>query len=81
MSPHDQENLLFLLGMDAHGLNQWFEQASENDRCYAESLLARAQTILVEAALDKLYEQCIEDELKSMEEFPEAQKVLDKFMY
>lgn len=80
MNQHDQDNLLFLMSLDTLGLERWFVQASENDRSYAEQLLAQAQVIVAESIIDKLAQEAIDFHLDCMESFPEAQKVLDKVM-
>jgi hypothetical protein len=67
MNAHDTNNLLFLMSLDKRTLKDWFCQATEDDRLYAEELLAQAQIIAVDAAVAK------------MQQFKEAKKVLDKF--
>lgn len=39
MNEHDRDNLNFLLKCSEEGLREWFEQASEDDRQYANELL------------------------------------------
>lgn len=39
MNEYDRDNLNFLLKCSEEGLREWFEQASEDDRVYANELL------------------------------------------
>lgn len=67
MNAHDTNNLLFLMNLTPKGLKEWFFQASEDDRLYAEELLAQGQIIAIDARVAQL------------PQFKEANKVLDKF--
>jgi hypothetical protein len=67
MNDHDKGNLLFLMNLTPHGLREWFYQASEDDIQYAEELMAQAQII------------AIDSRVAQMQQFKEANKVLDKF--
>jgi hypothetical protein len=67
MNEHDTGNLLFLLSLNSRQLKQWYMEIDEDDRLYAEELLAQAHLITIDAAVAKL------------PQFKEANKVLDKF--
>jgi hypothetical protein len=67
MNDHDKSNLLFLLSMNTKSLQQWYVEVTEDDRLYAEELLAQAHLIAIDSAVAKL------------QQFKEANKVLDKF--
>ena len=67
MNDHDKGNLMFLLNLPTKQLRQWYTEVSEDDRLYAEELLAQAHLIAIDAAVAKL------------PQYKEAQKVLDKF--
>jgi len=67
MNEHDTGNLLFLLSLNSRQLKQWYMEISEDDRLYAEELLAQAHLVTIDAAVAKL------------PQFKEANKVLDKF--
>lgn len=67
MNDNDKNNLLFLMNLTPKGLKEWYTQADEDDRLYAEELLAQAQIIAIDARVAQ------------MQQFQEAQKVLDKF--
>ena len=55
------------MNLTPKGLKEWFFQASEDDRLYAEELLAQGQIIAIDARVAQL------------PQFKEANKVLDKF--
>ena len=67
MNDHDKGNLMFLMNLTPYGLSEWFYQASEDDIQYAEELMAQAQIIAIDARVAQ------------MQQFKEANKVLDKF--
>lgn len=67
MNKHDKNNLLFLMNLTEVQLIQWFMDASEDDREYAEELFIEAKDIAIESTLS------------IMPEFPEAKKALSKF--
>jgi hypothetical protein len=67
MNEHDTGNLLFLLSLNSRQLKQWYMEIDEDDRLYAEELLAQAHLITIDAAVAKL------------PQFKEANKLLDKF--
>jgi hypothetical protein len=67
MNEHDTNNLMFLLNLPTKQLKQWYMEISEDDRLYAEELLAQAHLFSIDAAVAKL------------PQFKEANKVLDKF--
>ena len=67
MNEHDTNNLMFLLNMPTKKLQQWYMEVTEDDRLYAEELLAQAHLVTIDAAVAK------------MPQFKEAKKVLDKF--
>ena len=39
MTEYDRDNLNFLLQASEEGFKEWYEQASEDDRLYADELL------------------------------------------
>ena len=53
--------------LDSKSLNDWYIQADEDDRLYAEQLMAQAHLIAIDAAVAKL------------PRFKEAKKVLAQF--
>jgi hypothetical protein len=67
MTDNDKNNLLFLMTLDSKSLNDWYIQADEDDRLYAEQLMAEAHLIAIDAAVAKL------------PRFKEAKKVLAQF--
>ena len=67
MNAHDTNNLMFLLSLNTKRLKEWYMEVSEDDRLYAEELLAQAHLVAIDARVAK------------MPQFKEAQKVLDKF--
>jgi hypothetical protein len=67
MNDNDKNNLLFLMTLDSKSLNDWYIQADEDDRLYAEQLMAQAHLIAIDAAVAKL------------PRFNEAKKVLAQF--
>jgi hypothetical protein len=67
MNAHDTNNLLFLMTLNPRSLEDWFLQADEDDRLYAEQLMAEAHLVAVDARVAQL------------PQFKEANKVLDKF--
>jgi hypothetical protein len=67
MNDNDKNNLLFLMTLDSKSLNDWYIQADEDDRLYAEQLMAQAHLIAIDAAVAKL------------PRFKEAKKVLAQF--
>jgi hypothetical protein len=76
MTEYDNNNLMFLMNLDSTGIALWYAQADEDDRNYAESLLVAALQLVNEHSIAV----AIEDTLEHMESFPDAQKVLDKFV-
>jgi hypothetical protein len=67
MNDNDKNNLLFILSLDSKSLNDWYIQADEDDRLYADELLEQAHLIVIDAAVAKL------------PRFKEAKKVLAQF--
>jgi len=67
MNAHETGNIMFLLSLNSRQLKQWYMEIEEDDRLYAEELLAQAHIITIDAAVAKL------------PQFKEANKVLDKF--
>jgi hypothetical protein len=67
MTDYDKNNLMFLMQLTSKGLKDWFYQASEDDRLYAEELLAQGQIIAIDARVAQ------------MQQFKEAKKVLAQF--
>ena len=67
MNAHDKSNLMFLMSMSTKQLKQWYTEITEDDRLYAEELMAEAHLVAIDARVAKL------------PQFAEANKVLDKF--
>ena len=67
MNDHDKGNLMFLLGLTTKKLEQWYMGVSEDDRLYAEELLAEANLMAIDACVAK------------MQQFKEAQQVLKQY--
>ena len=67
MTDNDKHNLLFLMTLDTKSLNAWYIQSDEDDRLYAEQLMAEAHLIAIDARVEQL------------PQFAEANKVLSKF--
>ena len=67
MTDNDKHNLLFLMTLDTKSLNAWYIQSDEDDRLYAEQLMAEAHLIAIDARVEQL------------PQFAEAHKVLSKF--
>ncbi len=67
MNAHDTNNLMFLMSLTPKALMQWYMEVSEDDRLYAEELMAEAHLVAIDARVAQL------------PQFKEANKVLDKF--
>jgi hypothetical protein len=74
MNEHDRNNLNFLLNIDGDTFNEWYAQTDEDDRVYAQELLALA----AEELNVKAQELRIEAELSVMNSFEQAQAVIGK---
>ena len=72
MNDHDRNNLNFLLTIDQETFTEWYDQTDEDDREYAQELLALAAEELREQAIALR----IEAELSVMESFEQAQAVI-----
>jgi len=46
MNDWDKNNLMFIMKLSRQELIEWFMESSEDDRLYAEELLARAHLLL-----------------------------------
>jgi len=46
MNDWDKNNLMFIMKLSRKELAEWFMESSEDDRLYAEELLARAHILL-----------------------------------
>ena len=68
MNAHDTNNLMFLMNMTPDQLRQWYSEVSEDDRRYAEELIAEAHLVAIDATVAK------------MPQFKVAQQVLKPFM-
>ena len=67
MNDNDKHNLLFLMTLNPRSLEDWFIQSDEDDRLYAEQLMAQAHLVAIDARVEQL------------PQFAEANKVLGKF--
>jgi len=67
MTTSDQNNLAFLMSLSPTGLKAWYIQASDDDIAYAEELMAEAHLMAIDARVVQ------------MQQFKEANKVLDNF--
>jgi len=67
MNDNDKNNLLFLMTLDPKSLKAWYIQSDEDDRLYAEELMAQAHLIAIDARVAQ------------MQQFKEAKKVLAQF--
>jgi hypothetical protein len=74
MNEHDRNNLNFLLNIDGETFEDWYAQTDEDDRVYAQELLALAAEELRDQARDLR----IEAELSIMDSFEQAQAVIGK---
>jgi hypothetical protein len=74
MNDHDRNNLNFLLNIDGDTFNEWYAQTDEDDRVYAQELLALA----AEELRDQAVALRIEAELSVMNSFEQAQAVIGK---
>lgn len=74
MNEHDRNNLNFLLNIDGETFEDWYAQTDEDDRLYAQELLALAAEELRDQARDLR----IEAELSIMSSFEQAQAVIGK---
>jgi len=74
MNDHDRNNLNFLLNIDEETFEDWYAQTDEDDRVYAQELLALAAEELHGQARDL----CIEAELSMMSTFEQAEAVIGK---
>ena len=68
MNAHDTKNLMFLMNMTPAQLKQWYSEVSEDDRRYAEELIAEAHLVAIDATVAR------------MPQFKEAQQVLKPFL-
>jgi hypothetical protein len=62
MSTRDKDNLVFLMSLSTEGLRAWFEQASDDDIVYAETLMAQAHIMAIDARVAQLpqYKEAVE---------------------
>jgi hypothetical protein len=67
MNAHDTNNLMFLMSLTPKALMQWYMEVSEDDRLYAEELMAEAHLVAIDATV------------ADMPQYAEAQEVLNKF--
>jgi hypothetical protein len=74
MNDHDRNNLNFLLNIDGETFEDWYAQTDEDDRVYAQELLALAAEELRDQARDLR----IEAELSVMDSFEQAEAVIGK---
>ncbi len=74
MNDHDRNNLNFLLNIDGETFEDWYAQTDEDDRVYAQELLALAAEELHDQARDLR----IEAELSMMTTFEQAEAVIGK---
>jgi hypothetical protein len=74
MNDHDRNNLNFLLNIDGETFEDWYAQTDEDDRVYAQELLALA----AEELRDQAVALRIEAELSVMNSFEQAQAVIGK---
>ncbi len=74
MNEHDRNNLNFLLNIDGETFEDWYAQTDEDDRVYAQELLALA----AEELRDQAVALRIEAELSVMNSFEQAQAVIGK---
>ena len=69
----DRDNLNFLLNASPAVMQDWDEQADEDDRTYAQELLdAYAEELRIQAR-----DLRIEAEMSLMFEYPDAKRVID----
>ena len=69
----DRDNLNFLLNASPAVMQDWDEQADEDDRTYAQELLdAYAEELRIQAQ-----DLRIEAEMSLMFEYPDAKRVID----
>jgi len=74
MNDHDRNNLNFLLNIDGATFEDWYAQTDEDDRVYAQELLALA----AEELRDQAVALRIEAELSVMDSFEQAEAVIGK---
>ena len=74
MNDHDRNNLNFLLNIDGETFEDWYAQTDEDDRVYAQELLALA----AEELRDQAQDLRIEAELSMMSTFEQAEAVIGK---
>jgi len=74
MNEHDRNNLNFLLNIDGPTFEDWYAQIDEDDRVYAQELLALA----AEELRDQAVALRIEAELSVMSTFEQAEAVIGK---
>ena len=74
MNDHDRNNLNFLLNIDGETFEDWYAQTDEDDRVYAQELLALA----AEELRDQAVALRIEAELSVMATFEQADAVIGK---
>jgi hypothetical protein len=74
MNDHDRNNLNFLLNIDGETFEDWYAQTDEDDRVYAQELLALA----AEELRDQAVALRIEAELSVMDSFEQAEAVIGK---
>lgn len=74
MNDHDRDNLEFLLNIQGKAFEDWYDQTDEDDRVYAQELLALAAEELREKAVALR----IEAELSVMGRFEQAEAVIGK---
>jgi hypothetical protein len=74
MTQTDRDNLNFLLTISGETLTEWYAQTDEDDREYAQELLA----VAAEELRVRSIELIIEAELMIMDTFEQAAQVIGK---
>ena len=75
MTPHDRENLEFLLNASPEALAAWHNSVTQDDIEYAQELLDQ----FAQELNDRARELRVEAELARMSEYSEARAILKQF--
>jgi len=73
MDKHDRDNLEFLLSLERENFQEWYDSITEDDRLYAQEIIAQAALELQEQAEAMV----IEGRLAKMKRFTLAERVIE----
>lgn len=80
MNNHDLDEIRFLLTASEQQLTEWYENATDIERSYAQELLIRYHNEMVKRAEQAMQEWELE-EMTVDNNFPAAKQVLQKYLH